>query len=230
MDSFAVIMPAGGRSVRYGRDKLLEQLAGRAVITHAVATFLSRPDVSSIYIATLDARPIVSVLAAALPNRALDRVVFCEAGENRAQSVQNALRRVPLDVEWVAVHDAARPLVSDLLIERVKGVAAQKGAAAPALPVSLTIKRATGPLPAKVEQTVPRQSLWAMQTPQIMRRADLLGAYDLCPLPLADITDDAQLLELAGHPIWLVSGEERNIKLTTATDLRLAEELLTEPL
>lgn len=230
MNSLAVVMPAGGRSVRFGRDKLLEPLAGRAVITHAVAAFLGRPDVSAIYIATLDPRPIVSALSAALTNRALDRVVFVEAGECRAQSVQNALKRVPVDVEWVAVHDAARPLLTDGLIDRVQGAAYRYGAAAPALPVALTIKRAAGPLPAKVEQTVPRKSLWAMQTPQVMRRADLLGAYDLCPLPLAEVTDDSQLLEMAGHPIWLVPGEERNIKLTTAVDLRLAEELLTEVL
>ena len=67
-----------------------------------------------------------------------------------------------------------------------------------------------------------------MQTPQIMRRSALLGAYAKCPLPLEQITDDAQLLELAGEEVWLVEGEERNLKITTQADLKLAEMLLSE--
>jgi 2-C-methyl-D-erythritol 4-phosphate cytidylyltransferase len=67
-----------------------------------------------------------------------------------------------------------------------------------------------------------------MQTPQIMRRADLLAAYESCPLPLDEVTDDTQLLELAGREVWLVDGEERNLKITTATDLRLAEMWVSE--
>jgi 2-C-methyl-D-erythritol 4-phosphate cytidylyltransferase len=66
-----------------------------------------------------------------------------------------------------------------------------------------------------------------MQTPQIMRRATLLSAYETCPLPLEQITDDVQLLELAGHEVWLVPGEERNLKITTAADLWLAENFLS---
>jgi 2-C-methyl-D-erythritol 4-phosphate cytidylyltransferase len=77
-------------------------------------------------------------------------------------------------------------------------------------------------LPAKVDRTVPRQSLWAMQTPQIMRRTDLLDAFERCPVPLDQVTDDVQLLELAGYPVWLVDGEERNLKVTTAVDIALA--------
>jgi 2-C-methyl-D-erythritol 4-phosphate cytidylyltransferase len=77
-----------------------------------------------------------------------------------------------------------------------------------------------------VQRTLPRHTLWAMQTPQVMRRADLLAAYDVCPLPLEQVTDDAQLLELAGREVWLVEGEERNLKITTQADLRLAELLL----
>ena len=67
-----------------------------------------------------------------------------------------------------------------------------------------------------------------MQTPQIMRRTDLLAAYECCPLPLGEVTDDTQLLELAGRDVWLVEGEERNLKITTASDLKLAEIFLSE--
>ncbi len=130
---------------------------------------------------------------------------------------------VPESIEWVAVHDAARPLVSSALIEATLRAAAEHGAAVPALAAALTIKQADGPLPAKVERTLPRQSLWTMQTPQIMRRADLLEAFAKCPLPLDQITDDVQLLELIQKEVWLIPGEERNLKITTAIDLKVAE-------
>jgi 2-C-methyl-D-erythritol 4-phosphate cytidylyltransferase len=137
--------------------------------------------------------------------------------------VYEAIQRVPADVEWVAVHDAARPLVSSELIERTLAIAQQHGAAVPALQVALTIKHAVGPLPAKVRRTIPRDTLWAMQTPQIMRRAGLLRAFSDCKLPLEQVTDDVQMLELIGQEVWLVSGEERNLKITTAMDLRVAQ-------
>ena len=126
----------------------------------------------------------------------------------------------------IAVHDAARPLVSQGLIGRVLSAAFEHGAAAAALPVHLTIKQAIGPLPAPVQRTLPRHQLWAMQTPQIMRQSDLLEAFDACPIPLSEVTDDVQLLELAGKPVWLVEGEERNLKITTAMDLQMAESLV----
>ncbi len=224
MADLAVILPAAGRSVRFGggRDKLLEPLNGRAVIGHAVRAFLLREDVELVALPTNQRDRIE--LALADDTGGLDpRVLFCDGGLSRAESVLSALRQIPSHFEWVAVHDAARPLVSRELIDRTFAAARQHGAAVPALPVTLTIKQAAGPLPARVERTLPRQSLWAMQTPQIMRRADLLSAYETCPLPLAEITDDAQLLELAGREVWLAQGEDRNLKITTSTDLRLAE-------
>jgi 2-C-methyl-D-erythritol 4-phosphate cytidylyltransferase len=166
----------------------------------------------------------IAPISAALGESAKDsRLSYCRGGHNRAQSVWNALKQVPTNVDWVAVHDAARPLVSQQVIDRTFEAAIQHGAAVPALPVALTIKRAIGPLPARVEQTVPRHTLWAMQTPQAMRRADLLAAFESCPLPLDQVTDDAQLIELSGKEVWLVQGEEQNIKITTRADLDVAE-------
>jgi 2-C-methyl-D-erythritol 4-phosphate cytidylyltransferase len=92
--------------------------------------------------------------------------------------------------------------------------------------VNVTIKQATSPLPAVVERTVPRTSLWAMQTPQVTLRPDLLRAYEANSLPLEQITDDVQLLELAQIPVMLVPGDESNLKITTPLDLRIAHELL----
>ena len=151
---------------------------------------------------------------------------FCEGGACRAESVRNAAGRVSGSIDWVAVHDAARPLVSQGLITRTFDAAREHGAAVPAMAVTLTTKQAAGPLPARVVRTVPRQELWAMQTPQMMGRADLVEAFVKCPIPLDQVTDDAQVLELVGRAVWLVEGEERNLKITTPSDLHLAERWL----
>jgi 2-C-methyl-D-erythritol 4-phosphate cytidylyltransferase len=233
MPSLAVILPAAGRSVRFGRgrNKLLELLAGRPVVAHTVAAFAGRRDVGCVVIATTPGDGQIEAALAEFSDRdagSTPLLRFCPGGASRAQSVLRALEHVPPGVEWVAVHDAARPLVSQDLIDRTLAAARAHGCAVPALPVPLTIKQADGPLPAKVQRTVPRQSLWAMQTPQIMRRDELLAAFQTCPLPPDQATDDAQLLELAGRDVWLVPGDERNLKITTALDLRMAELLLEE--
>ena len=125
----------------------------------------------------------------------------CPGGSCRAASVLSALKHVPGNIDWVAVHDAARPLVSQALIARTIEAAKEHGAAVPAMPVSLTIKQGIGPLPAQVVRTVPRHELWAMQTPQIARLADLLEAFERCPIPLYQVPDDVQLRELQGKEV-----------------------------
>ena len=228
MPSLAVILPAAGASLRFGSDKLGETLAGLPVLARTIEAFAAREDVALIVLATSEAgRPRAEAILEAARSRHAHLPFACVlGGATRAETVRNAARFVDASIEWLAVHDAARPLVSADLIDRTFAAARLHGAAAPALPVALTIKQATGPLPAVVERTVPRANLWAMQTPQVMRRADLLDAFARCPLPLDQVTDDVQLLELAGVPVTLVPGEERNLKLTTRLDLRLAELLL----
>ena len=224
MADVAAILPAAGRSMRFGggRDKLFEPLGGRPVIAHSVAALLAQSEVGLVVLATNQRERIEPALVDTT-GRLDPRITFCPGGASRAESVLAALRLVPGTFNCVAVHDAARPLVSRELIQRTIAAARQYGAAVPALPIALTVKQAQGPLPARVERTIPRHAIWAMQTPQVMRRADLLAAYEACPLPLGEVTDDAQLLELAGREVWLVEGEERNLKVTTAADLRLAE-------
>jgi len=149
-------------------------------------------------------------------------------GQTRAHSVRSGVAAADPSVEWVAVHDAARPLISQELIDQTLDLAVAHGAAVPALPVHLTVKQARGPLPAAVSRTIPRDMLWAMQTPQIARREALLRAFETCPISLDQITDDMQLIELAGGEVWLVPGDERNLKITTAMDLRIAEMMVGE--
>ena len=225
MAKFSVIIPAAGRSTRYGgaRNKLLEVLDGRPVIHWAVAAFLRRRDVATVMVPTQEQRTIAKAIGIED-----ERLQYCHGGDCRAASVRQGLLHLDEDTEWVAVHDGARPMVSQALIDRTFRAAREHGAAVPALPVQLTIKQATGPLPAKVHRTIPRNTLWAMQTPQIMRREALLRAFNGCPLPLESVTDDAQLLELVGEEVWLVEGEERNLKITTALDLTTAASLSRE--
>ena len=83
-------------------------------------------------------------------------------------------------------------------------------------------------MPTRAMGTLPRQMLWAVQTPQIGRRVDFLEAIEGCPIPLEEVTDDAQLLELAGKDVWMVEGEERNLKITTRVDLEVANAILRE--
>jgi 2-C-methyl-D-erythritol 4-phosphate cytidylyltransferase len=219
----AVIIPAAGSSSRFGgpRNKLLETLGGRPVITRTVEAFLARSDVARVILPTG-----LRGLSTLLPPD--PRIVLCPGGDTRAHSVWEGLRNVPQSIEWVAVHDGARPLVSQAMIDQTLAAAQTYGAAVPALAVALTIKQATGPLPAMVEKTIPRENLWAMQTPQVARRGDLLRAFENCPIPLAQVTDDVQLIELAGGHVWLVPGEERNLKITTPLDLKLAQLLLSQ--
>lgn len=252
MPRFAVILPAAGSSARFGAPKLVQDLAGLPVITRAVLPFVQRSDTHQILIA-VPHDPFVTGLPSqqnlarlddlvpsgranqvwdalsredSVKNRLGGQIALVPGGPTRAESVWAALKRVPADVEWVAIHDAARPLLSQDLIDRTLAAAVEHGAAAPAVPVQLTVKQATGPLPAKVERTVSRDALWAMQTPQIVRREVLLRAFAECVYPLRHVTDDLQILELAGEGTWLVEGDERNIKITTPQDLKLAEMLL----
>src|ERR1041385_4002290 len=227
MARVAVIIPAAGSSSRFGggRSKLAQDLAGLPVITRAVLPFVQRSDVQQIliavpndpfamappsqqHIAKLDdppARGRANELWEALSrdpsvkNRLGGQIALVPGGANRADSVLAALRVVTSDTEFVAIHDEARPLVSQDLIDRTLAAAIKHGAAAPALPVHLTTKQAQGPLPAMAEKTIPRAALWAMQTPQIIRRDWLEAAYDQCVYPRVQITDDLQLLELTGH-------------------------------
>ena len=229
MMEFAVILPAAGSGSRYGgaRNKLVESLAGVPVIAHSLAAFLRRQDVVLVVIAANDDSDVAlernPQWLRLLGDKRVKRVA---GGATRAHSVRAALNLVPEAVMWVAVHDAARPLISDAVIDRTLELARLHGAAVPATPVSLTIKQAVGPLPARVVRTVPRQELWGMQTPQIMRPDALRRAFDTCPIPLEQVTDDVQLIELAGGEVYLSEGEERNLKITTPMDLKIAELLL----
>lgn len=229
MPDFSVIILAAGMSTRFGtgQSKLAERIGVSTVLGVSVAQFLAREDVSRIVVAAHDAAGTRAMLG---DTAFSPRVAIVPGGANRAESVWAAAKTLSRDVEFVAVHDGARPGVSQALVDRVFAAARTHGAAGPALPVELTIKQATGPLPAQVTRTIPRETLWAMQTPQAMRLTDLLAAFETCPILLSQVTDDLQLLELANIPSVLVEGDEANLKITRPADLETVRRMLDVPI
>ena len=155
-------------------------------------------------------------------------LIVVEGGATRAESVANALQ--PVETELVAIHDAARPLVSAALIEAVMETLLADPAADAAIaatPVTDTIKQAP-PSGGAIEGTVDRERLWAAQTPQVFRTEALRRALEADPGQVAAATDEAMLVEAAGGRVLIHPASPQNLKVTTPLDMRVAELLLAE--
>ena len=146
-------------------------------------------------------------------------------GADRPESVRNGLICLSDKVRLAAVHDGARPLVTVDVIDRTVHAAHRYGAAAPGVPVKDTVKVVQGGL---VKSTPDRATLQAIQTPQIFDVDLLMGALEKAKKAGAAITDDCSAVELMGMSVKIVAGDERNIKVTTPMDLKIAECLLEE--
>lgn len=224
MSTFAVILPAAGASSRF-KDKHYKKpfvpLANRAVWLHSAERFLNRSDVKQVLlvIAPEDREDFNFKFSSNVVILGIDVV---EGGKERADSIERALARVKPEIEYVAVHDAARPCLADEWISRVFETAQKTGAAILGVPVAATLKRVRPDQ--TIEETVPRSGLWEAQTPQVFRRKLLLDAY--AQRAGFQATDDAQLVERLGHPVSVVQGSPINLKITTQEDLRLAEQAL----
>ena len=148
-------------------------------------------------------------------------VSLVRGGASRDRSVRNALARVHEAAALVCVHDTVRPCVRAADIDAVFDAARRTGAAILAEPVHGTVKQVSPD--GLIEKTVCREGLWQAQTPQVFDKDLLLKAYDR---PADGVTDDAQVVEAAGHEVTIVPGPATNIKITTPTDLALAEAIL----
>jgi 2-C-methyl-D-erythritol 4-phosphate cytidylyltransferase len=155
-------------------------------------------------------------------NIAILGVEVVEGGEHRTDTVQRALERVKSDIDFVAVHDAARPCVAEPWIDAVFAAAERDGAAILAAPVQSTLKRTDEKK--HITATVNRESLWEAQTPQVFRRQLLIEAY--AKRGREPVTDDAQLVERLGKPVAIVPCSALNLKITSRDDLKLAEQVL----
>lgn len=224
MPSFAVILAAAGKSTRFGdknTKKPFTTLGDKAVWLHSAEKFLKRDDVKQL-IVVLDAEDREDFQFRFGANVAILGIDLVEGGAQRADSVGNGLAAVRDEIDYVAVHDAARPCIADEWIEKVFDAAVAEGAAILADPITSTLKRAGGDQ--KVEATVSRERLWAAQTPQVFRKSILQKAY--AQKDVSSATDEAQLAEQIGIDVRLVQCSPINIKITTKDDLKLATHLL----
>jgi 2-C-methyl-D-erythritol 4-phosphate cytidylyltransferase len=222
--TFAVILAAAGKSSRFHNKnykKPFVPLADRAVWLHSTEKFLNRDDVKQLImvVSPEDREDFLSKFGA---NVAILGLEVVDGGTERSDSIANALEHVRPDVDFIAVHDAARPCIATEWIDRVFAAAEKTGAAILAIPVSGTLKRVGADH--TIAETVPRNDLWEAQTPQVFRRDLLMKAY--AARKGAAATDDAQLVEQLGHTVSIVPGSPVNIKITTGEDLHLAAQAL----
>ena len=218
----AVIVAAGSASRMGGIDKVMAALGGEPMIARTVRAFQQCGAIADIVIVTRPdlIRPISALCAQ------MDKVRMVVAGgQSRQESVALGLNALPKGVELAAVHDGARPLITDAVIDRTVRAANSYGAAAPAVPVKDTIKVVRGGL---VTDTPDRASLQAVQTPQVFDFALLRGALKKAAEDAAAVTDDCSAVERLGMAVKIVEGDERNLKVTTPMDLKIAEMLLEE--
>ena len=224
MARFAVILPAAGKSSRFhGKEKKpFTNLDGRAVWLRSVELFITRSEVAQciIVVSPEDQEMFRRRFGA---NLAFMNVQIANGGAERFESVANALALVQPEVDFIAIHDAVRPCLTEAMVTEVFTKAEKTGAAMLAIPIADTIKRVENK---EVKGTTPRQGLWLAQTPQVFRRDWLQAVYDERAKLGRDITDDAQLMEAAGHVVHVVDGASTNIKITTKNDLLLAEAIL----
>ncbi|MSR43882.1 MAG: 2-C-methyl-D-erythritol 4-phosphate cytidylyltransferase [Phycisphaerales bacterium] len=242
-----VIIPAAGQGTRFGGDKLGQDLGGRPLLLRTVELFTKRDEVGAIVVAA-PPDSIEEFRSRYAAQFGFHGVAIVAGGRTeRWESVRNALAAVPDDCTHIAVHDAARPGATDALLTRVFDAARIAAAVVPGDPVSSTIKRvsvetfAAAPDDAvadailgeagrdavrgrRVECTVDRTRLMAIQTPQVFEAALLRRAY--AQGDLASATDDAMLVEQLGEPVLVVEGDPRNLKVTTTADLAIIRAIL----
>jgi 2-C-methyl-D-erythritol 4-phosphate cytidylyltransferase/2-C-methyl-D-erythritol 2,4-cyclodiphosphate synthase len=219
----AALIVAGGSGGRFGGDlpKQYAPLAGRPLLGWTLRAFAEHPEVDAVR-AVIRPRDRELYAAAAGDLGLLEPV---EGGATRQASVRNGLESLAgLAPAKILIHDAARPFVSASLISRILAALAERPAAIPALPVTDTLKRARPDGTAEVAATVDRVGLWRAQTPQGFRFAAILDAHRR--LAADELTDDAAVAERSGLAVALVPGEEDNMKITMADDLRRAERWL----
>jgi len=223
MPEVAVVIPAGGVGSRFGArtPKQFLRLGTMPILAATVRHFARHPAVGVVVVAAPE--PWV-----ARARRILEPVVkdasltVVAGGRTRQDSVWLALQAAPEDAEIVVVHDAVRPLITRHLIDAVVRAAAAEGAAICALPITETVKRVRA---ARVEATLDRSELWAVQTPQAFRTDLLREAHEKARRDGVVGTDDAVLVERLGHPVRVVRGLVENVKITTPADLRRARSL-----
>lgn len=235
-----VIIPAAGLGTRMSAAartkgaapasavKQFADLAGVPILVRTIRKFAALSQVSEIYVALrrLEAERFQARLATEAFRKPVHTV---EGGENRQQSVANALNAIKAkDDDIVIVHDAVRPFVESEVITAVLIMAQKAGAAIAGIPATDTVKQVERiPQGAVISSTIPRERIVLAQTPQAFRFAVLKKAFDEAAADEFTGTDEASLVERSGHDVMVVMGSPQNIKITTPADLELAEFFLS---
>ncbi len=223
----SVIIAAAGNSTRYGTGKSKQFLIldNTPVLIKSIQAFEEIDDVKEIIVtARKQDFDIIEDFIAQYGVRKVKHIV--EGGATRQDSIYAAVEKIDEKADLVAVHDGARPLIKRKVIESVIQKADEVDAAACAVPVKDTIKIIDSS--GKIVTTPERDSLRAVQTPQIFRFSLYKEAIEKAVLDGKQYTDDCQLVESIGHPVYLVDGDYENIKITTPDDLLVAEKFLSE--
>ncbi|MBO8136911.1 MAG: 2-C-methyl-D-erythritol 4-phosphate cytidylyltransferase [Desulfotomaculum sp.] len=223
---YAVIPAAGvGSRMKSKVKKQYLQLKGLPVLVHTIKVFEKCPVVKGIVL-VVNEKDVLFCTEEIVEKYKFKKVLsVVPGGECRQHSVYNGLKKLPAEEEdIVAVHDGARPLVTENVLLETISAARKYGAAVTAVPVKDTIKFAEPG--GKVIETPPRDKLWAVQTPQVFKYGLLLKAYREAFKDNYIGTDDSSLVERMGLPVYLISGSYENIKITTPDDMLLAEAIL----
>lgn len=215
-----MIVAAGTANRMGGTEKILAELGGQTVIARSVEAFERCGLVDEIVVVTR--QELLEQVSRLCADYSKVRLVVV-GGETRAKSVLAGLDAVSPNTRLVAVHDGARPLVSNEVLERTLHKAAKFGAAAPAIPVKDTIKVSRN---GAVDDTPDRSRLYAVQTPQVFDYDLLRGAMQRAMERGDELTDDCSAVEALGMKVQLTQGSEENIKITTPLDLHLADLIL----
>ncbi len=218
----AVIVAAGTASRMGGIDKVMAPLKGEPMILRTVRTFQQCDAISEIVIVTR-ADLLVPIMDLCHDFTKVRAVIV--GGSTRQESVEAGLGALSEKVKLAAIHDGARPLISWQVIDRTVRAANTYGAAAPAIAVKDTIKVVSGGI---VSETPDRSALKAIQTPQVFDIDLLRGALKKASDEAAQLTDDCSAVERLGMSVRIVEGDERNIKVTTPLDLKIAEAFLED--
>jgi len=218
MAKVAVIVPAAGAGRRYGgrQNKIFERIGGdQPVFLRTLEAFTSREDVCQTMLVVSEA-DMPGLKSRFGPNLGFMGVGIVQGGATRTDSVRAALAQLDPAAELVCVHDAVRPCIAQPWIDDVFAEAGKTGAAILAYPVHGTLKKVSAA--GVIDETVSRDDLWEAQTPQVFRTDVLLAAY----ASGKSASDDAGLVEASGHPVSVVMGDPRNIKITTKADMDFA--------
>lgn len=212
------LIPAAGRGERFGKgiNKVFAEIAGKPVLAHTLSVFESCDAIGEIIIVT--GKDDIEAVGKLVDRFGFKKVTHIVAGgRERQDSVRSGLEKVTCDV--VAIHDAARPMVTCAIIERSIEEALKSGACVAAVPVIDTIKKAKGKT---VSGTVDRTNLYSIQTPQTFKTDLIRKAYEQAYAEGIYATDDAALVERVGEKVTIVEGSYDNIKITTPSDIELA--------